>query len=85
MVSLLLCLLDWCVAVPPSLLLEPITMPVLDDPASHKAPLLDYVYRVGSVWAVLSQDGPRHNVHSLMTPTTHSQHRCHQHQPEKSP
>ncbi|CAL8271972.1 unnamed protein product [Merluccius merluccius] len=46
MVSLLLCLLDWCVAVPPSLLLEPITMPVLDDPASHKAPLLDYVYRV---------------------------------------
>uniref|UniRef100_A0A6Q2WWK9 Rap-GAP domain-containing protein n=1 Tax=Esox lucius TaxID=8010 RepID=A0A6Q2WWK9_ESOLU len=46
MVSLLLCLLDWCMAVPLSLLLEPITMPLLEDPASHKAPLLDYVYRV---------------------------------------
>ncbi|CAL8285950.1 unnamed protein product [Lota lota] len=46
MVSLLLCLLDWCMAVPLGLLLEPITMPVLDDPASHKAPLLDYIYRV---------------------------------------
>ncbi|KAM4625333.1 ral GTPase-activating protein subunit alpha-2 [Polymixia lowei] len=45
-VSLLLCLLDWCMAVPLSLLLEPITMPVLEDPASHKAPLLDYIYRV---------------------------------------
>uniref|UniRef100_A0A6Q2YE33 Rap-GAP domain-containing protein n=1 Tax=Esox lucius TaxID=8010 RepID=A0A6Q2YE33_ESOLU len=48
MVSLLLCLLDWCMAVPLSLLLEPITMPLLEDPASHKAPLLDYVYRVGN-------------------------------------
>ncbi|XP_056151481.1 ral GTPase-activating protein subunit alpha-2 [Lampris incognitus] len=46
MVSLLLCLLDWCMSVPLSLLLEPITMPVLEDPASHKAPLLDYIYRV---------------------------------------
>uniref|UniRef100_A0A8C4ZRJ1 Ral GTPase activating protein catalytic subunit alpha 2 n=1 Tax=Gadus morhua TaxID=8049 RepID=A0A8C4ZRJ1_GADMO len=46
MVSLLLCLLDWCMAVPLGLLLEAITMPVLDDPASHKAPLLDYIYRV---------------------------------------
>ncbi|KAM6973279.1 ral GTPase-activating protein subunit alpha-2, partial [Aplochiton taeniatus] len=46
MVSLLLCLLDWCMAVPLSLLLEPITMPVLEDPMSHKAPVLDYVYRV---------------------------------------
>lgn len=48
MVSLLLCLLDWCMAVPLSILLEPITMPVLDDPASQKAPLLDYIYRVGT-------------------------------------
>ncbi|XP_044230691.1 ral GTPase-activating protein subunit alpha-2 isoform X4 [Thunnus albacares] len=40
MVSLLLCLLDWCMAVPLSLLLEPITMPSLE------APLLDYIYRV---------------------------------------
>uniref|UniRef100_UPI0037E8DCE0 ral GTPase-activating protein subunit alpha-2 isoform X1 n=1 Tax=Semicossyphus pulcher TaxID=241346 RepID=UPI0037E8DCE0 len=46
MVSLLLCLLDWCMAVPLSLLLEPITMPFLEDCASHKAPLLDYIYRV---------------------------------------
>ncbi|KAJ3613041.1 hypothetical protein NHX12_019297, partial [Muraenolepis orangiensis] len=46
MVSLLLCLLDWSMAVPLALLLESITMPVLDDPASLKAPLLDYVYRV---------------------------------------
>lgn len=48
MVSLLLCLLDWCMAVPLSILLESITMPVLDDPASQKAPLLDYIYRVGT-------------------------------------
>ncbi|XP_005158962.1 ral GTPase-activating protein subunit alpha-2 isoform X7 [Danio rerio] len=46
MVSLLLCLLDWCMSVPLSILLEPITMPVLDDPTSQKAPLLDYIYRV---------------------------------------
>uniref|UniRef100_A0A3B4XME7 Ral GTPase activating protein catalytic subunit alpha 2 n=1 Tax=Seriola lalandi dorsalis TaxID=1841481 RepID=A0A3B4XME7_SERLL len=46
MVSLLLCLLDWCMAVPLSLLLEPITMPSVDDRTSHKAPLLDYIYRV---------------------------------------
>uniref|UniRef100_A0AAQ6IFI7 Rap-GAP domain-containing protein n=1 Tax=Anabas testudineus TaxID=64144 RepID=A0AAQ6IFI7_ANATE len=47
MVSLLLCLLDWCMAVPLSLLLEPINMPV-EDRTSHKAPLLDYIYRVCS-------------------------------------
>ncbi|XP_078031113.1 ral GTPase-activating protein subunit alpha-2 isoform X6 [Epinephelus lanceolatus] len=46
MVSLLLCLLDWCMAVPLSLLLEPITMPSLEDRTSRKAPLLDYIYRV---------------------------------------
>lgn len=49
MVSLLLCLLDWCMAVPLVTLLEPITMPVLDDPASQKTPLLDYIYRVRHV------------------------------------
>lgn len=49
MVSLLLCLLDWCMAIPLSLLLEPITMPSLEDRTSHKAPLLDYIYRVGSL------------------------------------
>ncbi|XP_074547463.1 ral GTPase-activating protein subunit alpha-2 isoform X2 [Halichoeres trimaculatus] len=46
MVSLLLCLLDWCMAVPLSLLLEPITMPLLENCTSHRAPLLDYIYRV---------------------------------------
>ncbi|KAI3367873.1 hypothetical protein L3Q82_026708 [Scortum barcoo] len=46
MVSLLLCLLDWCMAVPLSLLLEPITMSSLEDRTSHKPPLLDYIYRV---------------------------------------
>lgn len=49
MVSLLLCLLDWCMAVPLSLLLEPVTLPCVDDYGSHKAPLLDYIYRVGIV------------------------------------
>lgn len=47
MVSLLLCLLDWCMAVPLSLLLDPITMPPLEEHAAQKAPLLDYIYRVG--------------------------------------
>ncbi|XP_047466443.1 ral GTPase-activating protein subunit alpha-2 isoform X5 [Mugil cephalus] len=46
MVSLLLCLLDWCMAVPLSLLLEPITMSSLEGNTSQKAPLLDYIYRV---------------------------------------
>uniref|UniRef100_A0A7N8XEV5 Ral GTPase activating protein catalytic subunit alpha 2 n=1 Tax=Mastacembelus armatus TaxID=205130 RepID=A0A7N8XEV5_9TELE len=49
LVSLLLCLLDWCMAVPLSLLLEPITMPSAEDRTSHKAPLLDYIYRVGNL------------------------------------
>ncbi|XP_067336151.1 ral GTPase-activating protein subunit alpha-2 isoform X3 [Channa argus] len=46
MVSLLLCLLDWCMAVPLSLLLEPIILPSMEGRASHEAPLLDYIYRV---------------------------------------
>ncbi|KPP74082.1 ral GTPase-activating protein subunit alpha-2-like [Scleropages formosus] len=46
MVSLLLCLLDWCMALPLSTLLEPISIPLLDDPSSHNTPLLDYIYRV---------------------------------------
>lgn len=49
MVSLLLCLLDWCMAVPLSLLLEPITMPPSEGHASSDTPLLDYIYRVGFV------------------------------------
>ncbi|XP_032402690.1 ral GTPase-activating protein subunit alpha-2 isoform X2 [Xiphophorus hellerii] len=46
MVSLLLCLLDWCMAVPLSLLLEPITKSSLEPHSPIKAPLLDYIYRV---------------------------------------
>ena len=70
MVSLLLCLLDWCMAVPLGLLLEPITMPVLDDPASHKAPLLDYIYRVGRVGRVGSSAplGRRRHTHGVQPP-----------------
>ncbi|XP_061699184.1 ral GTPase-activating protein subunit alpha-2 isoform X3 [Syngnathoides biaculeatus] len=45
-VSLLLCLLDWCMAVPLSLLLETITSSLPGDNTSCKAPLLDYIYRV---------------------------------------
>ncbi|XP_029449620.1 ral GTPase-activating protein subunit alpha-2 isoform X2 [Rhinatrema bivittatum] len=45
-VSLLLCLLDWCMALPMQSLLEPISTSVLDDQPLSKAPLLDYVYRV---------------------------------------
>lgn len=57
MVSLLLCLLDWCMALPLSTLLEPITMPLLDDPSSQNTPLLDYIYRVGAA-GLWSSRGP---------------------------
>uniref|UniRef100_A0A8C4DCX7 Ral GTPase activating protein catalytic subunit alpha 2 n=1 Tax=Dicentrarchus labrax TaxID=13489 RepID=A0A8C4DCX7_DICLA len=69
MVSLLLCLLDWCMAVPLSLLLEPITMPLLDDRTSHKAPLLDYIYRVGSLtdsWEVGKAESCSYNKHACL-------------------
>ncbi|XP_024153195.1 ral GTPase-activating protein subunit alpha-2 isoform X3 [Oryzias melastigma] len=46
LVSLLLCLLDWCIAIPLSLLLETITVRSVGEHASQKAPLLDYIYRV---------------------------------------
>ncbi|XP_025057749.1 ral GTPase-activating protein subunit alpha-2 isoform X1 [Alligator sinensis] len=45
-VSLLLCLLDWCMALPLKTLLEPASVGVLEDQHSSKAPLLDYIYRV---------------------------------------
>ncbi|XP_069090445.1 ral GTPase-activating protein subunit alpha-2 isoform X2 [Pleurodeles waltl] len=45
-VSLLLCLLDWCMALPMKSLLEPISTAVIEDQHSPKAPLLDYIYRV---------------------------------------
>ncbi|KFO76188.1 Ral GTPase-activating protein subunit alpha-2, partial [Cuculus canorus] len=45
-VSLLLCLLDWCMALPIKMLLEPVSAGVLEDQHASKAPLLDYIYRV---------------------------------------
>lgn len=45
-VSLLLCLLDWCMALPMKMLLEPVSAGALEDPHASKAPLLDYIYRV---------------------------------------
>ncbi|XP_064365960.1 ral GTPase-activating protein subunit alpha-2 isoform X4 [Dromaius novaehollandiae] len=45
-VSLLLCLLDWCMALPMKVLLEPVSAGVLEDQHTSKAPLLDYIYRV---------------------------------------
>ncbi|XP_074845399.1 ral GTPase-activating protein subunit alpha-2 isoform X2 [Carettochelys insculpta] len=44
-VSLLLCLLDWCMALPMKTLLAPVST-VMEDQHSSKAPLLDYIYRV---------------------------------------
>lgn len=45
-VSLLLCLLDWCMALPLNALLHPVATAALEEQASSRAPLLDYVYRV---------------------------------------
>ncbi|NXD14478.1 RGPA2 protein, partial [Nothocercus nigrocapillus] len=45
-VSLLLCLLDWCMALPMKMLLEPVSAGVLEDQHTSRAPLLDYIYRV---------------------------------------
>ncbi|KAM6144405.1 ral GTPase-activating protein subunit alpha-2 isoform 2-T2 [Erethizon dorsatum] len=45
-VSLLLCLLDWCMALPVSALLHPVSTAVLEEQHPSRAPLLDYVYRV---------------------------------------
>ncbi|XP_063104690.1 ral GTPase-activating protein subunit alpha-2 isoform X2 [Cavia porcellus] len=45
-VSLLLCLLDWCMALPVSTLLHPVSTAVLDEQHLTRAPLLDYIYRV---------------------------------------
>ncbi|XP_066451854.1 ral GTPase-activating protein subunit alpha-2 isoform X1 [Eleutherodactylus coqui] len=46
LVSLLLCLLDWCMALPLQTLLEPISTSPLEDPNLPKPSLLDYIYRV---------------------------------------
>lgn len=45
-VSLLLCLLDWCMALPVSALLRPVSTAALEEQHSRRAPLLDYIYRV---------------------------------------
>ncbi|XP_030888618.1 ral GTPase-activating protein subunit alpha-2 [Leptonychotes weddellii] len=45
-VSLLLCLLDWCMALPVSTLLRPVSTAALEGQHSSRAPLLDYIYRV---------------------------------------
>ncbi|XP_069351969.1 ral GTPase-activating protein subunit alpha-2 [Eulemur rufifrons] len=45
-VSLLLCLLDWCMALPVNTLLHPVSTVVLEEQHSSRAPLLDYIYRV---------------------------------------
>ncbi|XP_008839533.1 ral GTPase-activating protein subunit alpha-2 isoform X2 [Nannospalax galili] len=45
-VSLLLCLLDWCMALPVSDLLHPVSTVVLEEQHPSQAPLLDYIYRV---------------------------------------
>ncbi|XP_067900497.1 ral GTPase-activating protein subunit alpha-2 isoform X3 [Heterodontus francisci] len=45
-VSLLLCLLDWCMAMSVDALLEPISATLMEDQMARKAPLLDYIYRV---------------------------------------
>ncbi|XP_020844956.1 ral GTPase-activating protein subunit alpha-2 [Phascolarctos cinereus] len=44
-VSLLLCLLDWCMALPMKTLMHQVST-VLEDQHSSRAPLLDYIYRV---------------------------------------
>ena len=46
LVSLLLCLLDWCMALPAGTLLHPVSTAALDEQAPARAPLLDYIYRV---------------------------------------
>ncbi|XP_072907479.1 ral GTPase-activating protein subunit alpha-2 isoform X1 [Hemitrygon akajei] len=45
-VSLLLCLLDWCMAMSVEALLEPISAALMEDQMARQAPLLDYIYRV---------------------------------------
>ncbi|XP_073930334.1 ral GTPase-activating protein subunit alpha-2 isoform X3 [Castor canadensis] len=45
-VSLLLCLLEWCMALPVNALLHPVSTVVLEEQHPSRAPLLDYIYRV---------------------------------------
>ncbi|XP_036912913.1 ral GTPase-activating protein subunit alpha-2 isoform X4 [Sturnira hondurensis] len=45
-VSLILCLLDWCMALPANALLHPVSVVALEEQHSSRAPLLDYIYRV---------------------------------------
>ncbi|XP_040837711.1 ral GTPase-activating protein subunit alpha-2 isoform X1 [Ochotona curzoniae] len=45
-VSLLLCLLDWCMTLPMNALLHPVSTVLLEEQQMARAPLLDYIYRV---------------------------------------
>ncbi|KAM6455922.1 ral GTPase-activating protein subunit alpha-2 isoform 2-T2 [Liasis olivaceus] len=45
-VSLLLCLLDWCMALPVKILLEPVFTSSFENQHSSNTPLLDYIYRI---------------------------------------
>ncbi|XP_013914317.1 PREDICTED: ral GTPase-activating protein subunit alpha-2 [Thamnophis sirtalis] len=45
-VSLLLCLLDWCMTLPVTILLEPVFTSNFENQYSSNTPLLDYIYRI---------------------------------------
>ncbi|XP_034267645.1 ral GTPase-activating protein subunit alpha-2 isoform X2 [Pantherophis guttatus] len=45
-VSLLLCLLDWCMTLPVKTLLEPVFTSSFENQYSSNIPLLDYIYRI---------------------------------------
>ncbi|XP_029142262.1 ral GTPase-activating protein subunit alpha-2 [Protobothrops mucrosquamatus] len=45
-VSLLLCLLDWCMTLPVKILLEPVFTSSFENHYSSNTPLLDYIYRI---------------------------------------
>ncbi|XP_026528322.1 ral GTPase-activating protein subunit alpha-2 [Notechis scutatus] len=45
-VSLLLCLLDWCMTLPVKTLLEPVFTSSFENQYSSNTPLLDYIYRI---------------------------------------
>ncbi|XP_039182084.1 ral GTPase-activating protein subunit alpha-2 isoform X3 [Crotalus tigris] len=45
-VSLLLCLLDWCMTLPAKILLEPVFTSSFENHYSSNTPLLNYIYRI---------------------------------------
>lgn len=66
-VSLLLCLLDWCLALPMKMLLEPVPAGAVEEQQASRAPLLDYIYRVsmGKEGDLLCLAGERCLSHTL--------------------